>query len=56
MTQQPDHVAVAEVELDRIAAPPLEAVHAEIGALQSFGGGQVVLPGPVSDLTADQEY
>ena len=58
MTQEPDHVAVAEVELDRIAALPLEAVHAEIGALQSFGGGQVVLLGPGEDDLdrVDQEY
>jgi len=49
---------VAEVELDRIAALPLEAVHAEIGALQSFGRGQVVLLGPGEDDLdrVDQEY
>ena len=43
--QQPGHVAVTDVELHRVGAQPLEAVHAEVGPLQVFGGGQVVLVG-----------
>src|ERR1022692_4210869 len=48
-TQQPDHVAVADVELYRVGAFPLEAVHAEIGPLQLPGGGQIVLVGHGED-------
>src|SRR5579863_1086603 len=47
--QQPDHVAVADVELHRVSAQPLEPVHAEVGPLQRLGGGQVVLLGKRED-------
>lgn len=47
--QQPDHVAMADVELHRVAAQPLEAVHAEAGPLQRFGGRPVVLVQPGQD-------
>src|SRR5271170_7958003 len=43
--QQPDHVAVAEVELHRLVVWPFEAVHAEVGPQQLLGGGQVSLVG-----------
>ena len=41
-----------------LAALPLEALHAEEGTLQRFGGGQVVLLGPGEDDLdrVDQQY
>ena len=47
--QQPDHIAVADMELNRVAARPLETVHAEIRPLQRAGGWLVVLAGPGQD-------
>src|SRR5258706_16301008 len=38
--QQPDHVAVAEVELHRLVVGPFEAMHAEVRPQQPLGGGQ----------------
>src|SRR5436190_1840002 len=43
--EQPDHVAVAEVELDRVVVGPFEPVHAEVRPEQPVRGGQVVLVG-----------
>jgi hypothetical protein len=48
---------MADVELDRLAAQPLETVHAEVGPLQRSGGRPVVLIRPGQDDLdrADQE-
>ena len=43
--QQPDHVAVAEVELHGVVVRPFKAVHAEEGPQQPLGGDQAVLVG-----------
>src|SRR6516225_11802980 len=42
VAQQPDHLAVAQVELHRLVARPFEPVHAEVGPHQPLGGGPVV--------------
>ena len=40
---------MADVERDRVAAQPLETAHAEVGALQRFGGRLAVLVRPGED-------
>ena len=40
--QQPDHVAVAQVELHRLISWSFESVHAEVGPQQPLGGRLIV--------------
>jgi hypothetical protein len=55
--QQPDHVVMADVDLDRVAGQPVETAHTEIRPPKRFGRQLVVLlrPGPDDLDGAGQE-